>query len=134
MRILCALVVWILLGYLPCHATTELDPASAVIQTILDYPKLEIFLHPNVEGRVPVLISGQMLPSRVRIVKYGRDVLRMNLSETEGKPVIIFDELTITSSESKVRLRYPAEGIHASFTLTKKSDLWTVERVQITER
>ena len=110
------------------------DAVSQVVQTVLDCPKFEVFLHPEVEGRIPLLVAGSVVPDGLRVVKYGKNIVKVVLREPETRAVIVFDELLVVGNDAKVRILYPAEGVSASFTLRNSSDAWSITSSQVIEQ
>lgn len=110
------------------------DASSQVIQAVLDCPKVEAYLHPEIKGRIPLLIAGAVIPDGLCVTKYGKSIVKVILAESDTRAVIVFDELLIASSSANARFRIPLEGVSASLTLTKISNTWRISSVQIIEK
>jgi hypothetical protein len=119
---------------LTLSAALKADDPSDIIQVVLDFPEIEIFLHPEMKERIPVLVSGDSIPHDFTVKKFGQNVLKVTPAKIETRPIIIFDKISVHSLRAEVDLRYPAEGVNAFFTLKRGSEKWEIERFKVVEK
>lgn len=118
----------------------SVEPESfvdSVIATILDSRPMTMYLHPEVEGRVPVVISGPAVAKRtIEASAQGAVVQQRTGAEVAADPeapVVIFDRISVTEREAEVELRYPIEGVAGSFALEMKDGSWAIMKAELAE-
>jgi hypothetical protein len=106
----------------------------AVLKVIIDHPALAKFLHPEVEGRVPLVISGHLLESGVTPTKFGRPVRILSDRELGALPHLRFTSFEVEGSRATVRVEYKVEGVEAVFILeSSASGWWRVVDAEVAE-
>ncbi len=108
----------------------EIGTTAALIQKILDLPKLQWIYHPKFEGRLPVkILKTKLIRKNLNLNKFGRKVRIMSLRELEKKGIldyIIFDKLDIKNDTAYFELSYKIEGVGCSGRLSKETGEWTI--------
>ncbi len=99
---------------------------------------MTMYLHPEIEGRIPVVITGPALAGRsIKGIAQGATIAMRSDADAAANPedpVVIFDRISITEQLAEVELRYPIEGIVARFTLVRDGDDWMLRTADLSER
>jgi hypothetical protein len=123
----------------PPAAPVEATPSpSSVIAAVLDSRPMTMYLHPEVEGRVPVRVAGPALAGvTVDAVAQGQPVKLLTVVEAttdpEG-PCVIFERIDIGEATAEVELRYPIEGVLGHFVLEREGAGWRIVKAELAER
>lgn len=123
----------------PVAAPADATPSpSSVIAAVLDSRPMAMYLHPEVEGRVPVRIAGPALAGvTVDAVAQGQPVKLLTVVEAtvdpEG-PCVIFERIDIGEATAEVELRYPIEGVIGRFVLEREGAGWRIVKAELAER
>ena len=137
MRLLGVLLAVVASGWasgVSAQATQELVP-RAVLKLIIDHPALARYLHPEVGGRVPLVISDHLLAPGVTPSKFGQPVRVVPDREVGSQPHIRFLSFEVAGSRAKALIQYKVEGVEAVFNLESTSPgWWTVVDAKVTER
>jgi len=96
----------------------------AVLKLIIDHPALAGYFHPEVAGRVPLVISDHLLASGVTPTKFGQPVRILSDREVGSQPHLRFQRFEIEGSRAKTMVEYKVEGVEAVFTLESSSAGW----------
>jgi hypothetical protein len=106
----------------------------AVLKLIIDDPALAGYLHPEVAGRVPLVISDHLLALGVTPSKFGQPVRILSDREVGSQPHLRFRSFDVEGSRAKTVIEYKVEGVTAVFTLESSSaGWWKVLDAQIAE-
>jgi hypothetical protein len=116
---LCFVIIFFATSSCSKNAQTKIH--SDVIECILNHPQFAQYLHSEIKGRLPVEVYGSTLPENVK----GNKFTRGDEGNT-SKEGIYFTNFDFTSNTASVALKYPIEGVVASFTLEKKDDVWVI--------
>ena len=111
-----------------CSKDSQPDIHSEVIQCILDHPAFEQYLHSEIEGRLPVQVYGSTIPENTKGLKFTR-----GNDENITENGIYFTNIEIAPKFATVSLKYPIEGVIASFKLEKKGGAWVIIESNIFE-
>ena len=107
----------------------------AVLKLIIDHPALAKYLHPEIEGRVPLVISDHLLESGVTPSKFGKPVRILSDREVGTLPHLRFTSFEVEGTRATARLEYKVEGVEAAFILeTTTSGWWKVVDAKVDER
>ena len=107
----------------------------AVVKLIIDHPALAGYLHPEVAGRVPLVISNHLLADGVTPSKFGQPVRILGDREVGAQPHIRFKSFAMEGSRAKTVLEYDVEGVEAVFNLQRSdSGWWSVVDAQVAKR
>jgi hypothetical protein len=118
-----------------CSASTH-SPAvdqSAVLQLVLDHPRLQPFLHPKLPGRVPVTVFVRAPVPGITAEKFGAPV-RILTSDSHLAPAVIrLTRFSVSDGAAAVSLHYPIEGVRGSFRLQRDGRIWRVTDADVHE-
>ncbi|MEZ4968912.1 MAG: hypothetical protein R2814_04485 [Flavobacteriaceae bacterium] len=98
-----------------------------IIETIMSTPDFQMFLHPNVEGRLPVqLVKNEFVTSDLNIFSNGFQVQFVDsLTLPEGKEhQITLGNIDCFGSKISYFIYYPIEGVIISGKILKKDSSW----------
>jgi len=106
----------------------------AVLKLIIDHPALAGYLHPEVAGRVPLVVSDHLLAPGVTPSKFGQPVRILGDREMGSRPHIRFQSFEVRGTRAKTVVEYKVEGVQAVFNLeSTASGWWTVIDVKVAE-
>lgn len=100
-------------------ATATDEDVVAVLQLVVDDPELDQYLHLGEPGRFPLQISGQGLPSGLKLIKATEPVKVVDGPKSKKDAVLTFTEIDVKSDRATVRYRYDIESIRGTVTLQK---------------
>jgi len=96
----------------------------AVLKLIIDHPALAPYLHPEVAGRVPLVISDHLLEPGVTPSKFGQPLLIVADREAGARPHLRILSFEMDGSRARALIAYKVEGVEAQFTLERDSKGW----------
>ncbi len=96
----------------------------AVLKLIIDHPALAGYLHPEVAGRVPLVISDHLLAPGVTPSKFGQPVRILSDREVGSQPHIRFQSFEVQGARAQTAIEYKVEGVKAVFTLEGTASGW----------
>jgi len=96
----------------------------AVLKLIIEHPALAGYLHPEVAGRVPLVISDHLLAPGVTPSQFGRPVRILSDREVGSQPHLRFESFKVKGSRGKAVIEYKVEGVEAVFDLESTSPGW----------
>lgn len=117
----------------PEHGVQSAAPeanAAALLGCGLADPKVAAFLHPEVAGRVPVSVT---LPKGI-VAAPPPSAAGAEVRFVARGALVEVLELKATSSDGRVVLQIPAEGVHATVACTRGSAGWTSTDAVVVER
>jgi len=107
----------------------------AVLKLIIDHPAFARYLHPEIAGRVPLVISDHLLEPGVTPSKFGQPLRIVRDREVGSQPHIRILSFEIDGSRAKATIEYKVEGVRALFTLKRDSNgWWSVIDAEFAER
>lgn len=120
-------------------APAEANPSVAsVIGAVLDSRPMTMYLHPELEGRVPVAVSGPALAgATIEVIAQGQPVQVLTEAEVAAaadKACVIFERIELGEATAEVQLRYPIEGILGRFVLEREGEGWRIIKAELAER
>ena len=101
-----------------CAKDTATPPPNfppEIVEKVLNEPKVLVFLHPEIPGRVPVVISGVVLQSKFTPSVFGQPVRVVQSGMETESPIFEFIDFKIEKNRAMVETRYKVEGIHGTF-------------------
>lgn len=111
------------------------EEMSQVVQTVLNYPKLYKYFHHKSPGRVPVVLSTNIVGENISAIRFSQPVL-LKADEDITGPYLRFKTLKCESGNKKckVLLEYPIEGVELSGSVVKRNDgSWVMENAKVEE-
>lgn len=123
----------------PPAAPVEATPSpSSVIAAVLDSRPMTMYLHPEVEGRVPVRVAGPALAGvTVDAIAQGQPVKMLTADEATADPeaaCVIFERIDVGEATAEVELRYPIEGVIGRILLEREGAGWRIVKAELAER
>jgi hypothetical protein len=110
------------------------EEVSAVLQLVVNDEELDKFLHLNEPGRFPLKVSGDGLPSDLKVVKNTEPVKIVERPESKKEAVLVFTSIEIGEKQASVRFQYDVENIRGTAHLTKGPHGWELQTSRIVER
>lgn len=95
-----------------------------VVRLVIDHPALAVYLHPEVAGRVPLIISDNLLAADIKLSKFGQPVRIVHDLEVGAQPHIRFLSFQVDGRRAKATIEYKVEGVQAVFILEQRSSGW----------
>ncbi len=105
---------------------------SDLLQDIIDHRYLQRYLHPNVEGRKPLVIkSDDTRYSSARLTKFGMPVLISTNVETQA----YLESIAFIIEEEKIffKFSYEIEGVEIDGFFKKENGKWVIKDYAVTE-
>jgi hypothetical protein len=95
--------------------------------------ELDSHLHLGEPGRFPLKISGDRLPSGLKLVKATEPVKLSEPPKSKKDAVLVVTEIDVQGDRATVRYRYDVEGIRATVTLAKTAHGWELKNSRLVE-
>lgn len=113
----------------------EASPTDAILEAILTDDRFAMYLHPDVAGRVPVVVSGTARPEVVSLELHGAAVESRPPEDVAPEQAFVdITAWTVEGDRASVRLAYAIEGVAASFALQHEpSGRWIVTSANVAE-
>ena len=133
------LVVLICITLASCQSEKKLNnyamnvfDNSTIVKMIIDHPDIQQYYHPDVEGRVPlVIVTNNLIENKLALTKFNEPVKFYN------KPIDgVFLEITrydISEDEIIFELMYSEEGVSANGKISKQPEGWIFNSFDIFE-
>jgi len=96
----------------------------AVLKLIIGDPALVGYLHPEIAGRVPLVISDHLLAPGVTPSKFGQPVRILRDREVGSQPHIRFQSFEVQGAQARTVIEYKAESLEMVFTLESTASGW----------
>ena len=111
-------------------ANDKLMVPDEVVKQILQHPEISMYLHPEVEGRVPVVIQSNFVDPELKLILFGKPVIVVPDSKKQLTTNIYFSFF----KNGEVSIRYPVEGVGGifKFVLVNKAR-WKLKFVSVWE-
>ncbi len=107
---------------------------TAILQLVVDDPELDAYLHLGSPGRFPLRISGEKLPSGLKLLKATEPVKLVPLPTSKKDAVLVFTEIDVQGARATVRYRYDIEGVRGTVSLAKTPHGWELKNSRLVER
>jgi hypothetical protein len=103
------------------------------LQLVVDDPELDTHLHLGTAGRFPLQLSGERLPSGLKLVKATEPVKIVDAPKSKKDAVLVITEIDVQGDKATVRYRYDIENIRATVTLAKSGGHWELKNSRLVE-
>lgn len=105
-----------------------------IVQQVTDYPGLHEFLHPEIAGRVPLVLSSHLLPPKLELRKFGHPVHVRQDSGLRNGAFIRFRDYRVDAGKATVLLDYKVAGVSGRFLFTRtREGRWVLTDASIWE-
>ncbi len=105
-----------------------------VLKLIVEHPVLAPYLHPEVAGRVPLVVSDHLLEPGVTPSRFGRPLRIVHDREVGTEPHLRILSFDVDGSRAKAVVEYKVEGVQAVFDLRRDAKgWWTVADAKVAE-
>jgi len=105
-----------------------------VLKLIVEHPALAPYLHPEVPGRVPLVVSDHLLEPGVTPSRFGQPLRIVQDRDVGTQPHLRISSFEVDRSRAKAVVEYRVEGVRAVFDLRRNSNgWWTVVDAKVTE-
>jgi hypothetical protein len=109
--------------------------ATAVLQALLDGPALDGYLHPEVKGRIPLILLANGFVSPPPVLTAGGAPVRILPRDRIGKrPFLEVTSLEIDGASAAVGISYAVEGLVGRVHLRRYEGVWHVVRTSAAEK
>jgi len=95
-----------------------------VLKLIVDHPALAPYLHPEVVGRVPLMVSDHLLEPGVTPSKFGQPLRIVHDRDVGTQPHLRILSFEVDGSRAKALVEYKVEGVRVEFDLRSNSHGW----------
>jgi len=95
-----------------------------VLKLIVEHPVLASRLHPEVPGRVPLVVSDHLLEPGVTPSKFGQPLRIVPDGKVGTQPHLRFSSFEVDGSRATAVVEYRVEGVQAVFDLRRDSKGW----------
>jgi hypothetical protein len=112
------------------------EDVTAILQLVVDDPELDNHLHLGTAGRFPLQMSGERLPSGLKLVKATEPVKIVDAPKSKKDAVLVITEIDVQGDKATVRYRYDIENIRATVTLAKSGGAggrWELKNSRLVE-
>ncbi len=100
-----------------------------VVKQILQHPKLTAFFHPEVEGRLPIVIQSFFVNPNIKLLLYDKPVVVV----PDSKKQITTNIYMSFFENGHVSITYPVEGIKGTFQFALVQKTWVLKDAKIWE-
>src|SRR3989454_4810236 len=102
------------------------------LKLIVEHPALAPYLHPEIAGRLPLVVSDHLLEPGVAPSRFGQPLRIVPDREVGTQPHLRIMTFEVDGSRAKAVVEYKAEGVQAGFDLRRDSKgWWTVVEARI---
>src|SRR6266481_5158220 len=95
-----------------------------VLKLIVEHPVLAPYLHPEIAGRVPLVVSDHLLEPGVTPSRFGQPLRIVPDREVGTKPHLRILSFDVDGSRARAVVEYKVEGVQAVFDLRRDSKGW----------
>jgi hypothetical protein len=107
---------------------------EAIVRQVIDHTAFEVFLHPEIPGRVPLIISDHLLVPDIRLTQFGRPVVVVRDQEVESRPCLRFKDFEFKGSRVVVTFTYGVEGVRGQFDFIQANrGTWQLVAAKVSE-
>ena len=119
----------------PKPAQDDVGDEQPVIAAILQHEGLRAFLHPEVEGRVPVVLSeSNLVTAPLDLTMFGQPVRVVSPGAAQPlAPVIELTSLERSATGAVIAIRYAVEGVSGQARLSREGSKWVVTEMNLSE-
>lgn len=109
------------------------EDVTAILQLVVNDPELDNYLHLGEPGRFPLQLSGERLPSGLKLVKSTEPVKIVEGPKSKKDAVLVVTEIDVQGNRATVRYRYDIESIRGNVTLAKAAHGWELKNSRLVE-
>ena len=109
------------------------EEVTAILQLVINDPELDQYLHLGEPGRFPLQLSGERLPTGLKLVKSTEPVKIVDAPKSKKDAVLVITEIDVQGDRASVRYRYDIEGIRGNVSLSKKAHGWELKNSRLVE-
>ncbi|MFC1494321.1 hypothetical protein ACFL6W_03480 [Thermodesulfobacteriota bacterium] len=103
---------------------------NEIVKLILQHPKLMKFIHPEVEGRVPIVIQSYAVDPNIKLIMFGKPIVVV----PDSKEQLTTNIYMSFFRDGEVSITYPVEEITGLFKFVTDSEgKWKIDTVEIWE-
>lgn len=106
---------------------------AVILQLVVDDPELDRYLHLGEPGRFPLQLSGERLPSGLKLIKATEPVKIVDGPKSKKDAVLVVTEIDVQGERATVRYRYDIESIRGNVTLAKTPHGWELKNSRLVE-
>ena len=111
-------------------ATDQWMIPNEVVKQVLQNPKLRMYLHPEVQGRVPVVIQSNFVDPKLKFILYGKPVIVVQDSKEQIVTNIYFSFF----QKGDFSISYPVEGVKGTFSFVLDDNgYWKLKYAKVWE-
>ncbi len=104
------------------------------LKLIVEHPALAPYLHPEIAGRVPLVVSDHLLEPGVTPSRFGQPLRIVPDREVGTQPHLRILRFDVDGFRAKAVVEYRVEGVRAVFDLRRNPNgWWTVLDAKVTE-
>ncbi len=104
------------------------------LKLIVEHPALAPYLHPEIAGRLPLVVSDHLLEPGVTPSRFGQPLRIVPDREVGTKPHLRILSFDVDGSRARAVVEYKVEGVQAGFDLRRDSKgWWTVVDARVAE-
>lgn len=115
-------------------AQTYAQDKQQIIQTILNSDSITMFIHSEIEGRLPVVIlQNELIPTSFHILvedSVAKVMAKPEIKNEKMEAYFEFYETSIARTAAIIKFLYPIEGIDCRVTLERTNSVWKIIRFQ----
>lgn len=110
-------------------------PKEAIIQSIFDLDRLQSYLHPEISGRVPLVVSDHLIGRKLKLNKFKKKVKIVSDKNISGAYIrFTAFECKEEPAYCNIAFEYPIEGIKGSTGVSIRPDgSYKFEKTDISE-
>src|SRR5256712_13968369 len=94
------------------------------LKLIVEHPALAPYLHPEIAGRLPLVVSDHLLEPGVTPSRFGQPLRIVPDREVGTKPHLRILSFEVDGSRAKAVVEYRVEGVRIEFDLRSNSHGW----------
>ena len=108
---------------------------EVLFKMILDHPDFQQYLHPELEGRVPLKVkSNDELGTDLSIEKFGQAIRFVDAVDSdENTPLLDVVAFNISGKQVRFDIRYEIEGVTLRGMLEQDAGEWKFKSVEVFE-
>lgn len=135
LRLCLALLVLLL----PAVLTAADSPYQAlsiekIVQSIIDLPGLQPYLHPEVSGRVPLILLQGLVASETKLTKFDQPVLILPRKEIGERPFLELTRFEFKGESILIDFTYAVEGVVGNLVFVYKDKVWQLDSCKMAEQ
>ena len=107
---------------------------TAIVEQVINHPDVEQFLHPDMPGRVPLVLSCHLVDPHLSLRKFGKSVrVVADAQRKKGVACLRFTQFTLKHNVATVEVQYSVEGMKGRFRFQRDGVLWRLLKAGVWE-